>query len=284
MVIEYVCNNFAHKEKLFRDTLTMEEESLLEKQFDLSISAMLEGCIAATCQHWTQIQTMVSQKKPLTSSELAEIDRIDQAGYENWLKSLHQVLCLDDTRDLMALFHLNLSRINQFIYAIWFQDCKELVFLAGLRQHSTLDHEVVDAWFGLNIQLSYECFYSTPWASNSALEEEHSTLYKQIGNWITLIKRNALIKPKIIYFNVLLTLLYDTTEVGSQNVNRIDISKAEKIQAMYIQNLYKYLKTKSRNISNQLHRALMIIFESKRMHDLSLNRLQLDDTEPLDIL
>ena len=214
----------------------------------------------------------------------------DTEGFEEpdriWMLSSAKYATEHDgvVNDVEVLFQHNHQRVIQFAYASAFQIgcfCLQDFFECGLihrNESSDIDTLVsLGECFGQEkVPIQYETMFSSPWASHLDIEDEHKRLNVKIGNWYTKVAHpDGQSHDRCLCLLMELIFLYNTDGIECRLQNH---DKIKKLQLQYANLLHKYLKSKtSEDDANTLFsNGLMLIHDTKRVHELSLHKLNLD--------
>ena len=98
-------------------------------------------------------------------------------------------------------------------------------------------------------------------------------LFQGIFDWINSTRKSSKQTAKCTSILVTMILLYNTDGLILKNNAFI-----EKTQQNFVNFLHKYLKSylSEKDAYSQLHKALMFVHDTKRIDELSQQRLQLD--------
>ena len=96
--------------------------------------------------------------------------------------------------------------------------------------------------------------------------------FQTIYKWINTTRKNSLQNDKCTIILMNLILLHNT-----DGLQLNDSTLVEKAQQNFINFLHKYLKSHLQETTaySQLHKALMLVHDTQRIHELSLQRLRL---------
>ena len=97
-------------------------------------------------------------------------------------------------------------------------------------------------------------------------------LFQTIYNWINTTRKTKFQNDKCTIILMNLILLHNT-----DGLQLNDSALVEKAQQNFINFLHKYLKSHLPETTaySQLHKALMLVHDTQRIHELSLQRLKL---------
>ena len=126
-----------------------------------------------------------------------------------------------------------------------------------------------------NAKTFYDVFYPSLWAKHVNIELEHKYLYNSIYKWYQDARTNSVSNcvDKILFVLTMQILLLNTDGLAHQLKNK---KLVEEAQQKYASMLHYYLKchhpTKYRSL---LARALMLVHDTQRIHELNIQRLKL---------
>lgn len=265
MQVNYVSLTHSTNKKL-AEILTVDEENYLTKLHKTCIGKLAGKC----CRFYAEnlhlaVKFFVQKPAFFTNSDLDLLWKVDKYIFT-------EILNFIDPEEIsktekLKLFEHNFNRIHQFLMAYWLSNHQN--FMKNYLSYcENMNPKILDTMKnGFNLSYCYDTLFSSPWAPNFSIEEEHANLMKKMGDWTV----QASEKKNFVIILVIL-ILFLQVDQGLEKM-----SNAEKLQQHYISLLYKSFKTDSSNSRKELHTALMMIHESQRTYDLSLMRLQLDE-------
>ena len=125
-----------------------------------------------------------------------------------------------------------------------------------------------------NEDVFYGVHYKSPWASHIEIEIEHETLFKSISQWYVKSKVGSPGKvDEVLFVLTMQILLLNTDDLQEQLKEKMHVqSMQQKCASM----LHSYLKSHHpNNHSSLLSRGLMLVHDTQRAHELSLQKLKL---------
>ena len=133
--------------------------------------------------------------------------------------------------------------------------------------------ELYDQFFDPNDppSLRYDQVYASPWAAHVDIEEEHEKIFNEVMTWFDKIDDFDISLILLLQ----LILLYNSDGIEPQLK---DLPKVQKLQSYYAKLLHKYLKSKLEDgVANTLFsRGIMIVHDTQRAFELSMQRLKLE--------
>ena len=118
-------------------------------------------------------------------------------------------------------------------------------------------------------------FYETLWAEHINIEIEHKALYNSIYKWYEEARQNDNSNKvdRLLFVLTMQILLLNTNGLTRQLKNKKLIEEA---QQKYASMLHYYLKCHHpKNYRSLLARALMLVHDTQRVHELNIQRLKL---------
>ena len=118
-------------------------------------------------------------------------------------------------------------------------------------------------------------FYETLWAKHINIEIEHKALYNSIYKWYEEARQNDNSNKvdRVLFVLTMQILLLNTNGLTHQLKNKKLIEEA---QQKYASMLHYYLKCHHpKNYRSLLARALMLVHDTQRIHELNTQRLKL---------
>ncbi len=268
-------------EKLLMSILTVDEERHLQIQSGQAEKWIKIGSMEIISSNMKQVSNL-AKLVSYTSKEMEQIDSLNKASYKAWVNSLDLKV---PYRDIKSLYDYNFDKLDVFLTAVWYMQS----MTQGpeywtnkkdrLAEEFGIDPETLEYYGSQNGQEYYEKCYKSPWAASSEAERDHWKLTKAIGDWCFALKDSQQEMDKVVNISMLMILLLNT----DGNTTLVEKSKIQRMQELFVDYLYRYLKSKMSALeaTNHIHRALMIIHDTQRIHELSQKRLQLNDCEPL---
>lgn len=269
------------REKIMKNQLQIEEEQYLENLYDTASDNTTQWTYDLYVQNIQLICPQVINSNYVhTSKDLDLIYRLNKFVHKQMAQDLGKKIC---TEDISVLFEHNYGRFRAFQMAMWFNDdmfksefAKKLVNHATMKKESvTSDSEntlIQLAKNGSMISSSYESFFDSPWANSAQVEIEHWKLHQSMYKWINTTRKSSFQNDKCTIILMNLILLHNT-----DGLQLNDSALVEKAQQRFINFLHKYLKSHLPETTaySQLHKALMLVHDTQRIHELSQQRLKL---------
>ena len=194
---------------------------------------------------------------------------------------------LDDVpmEDSLLLFYHNFSKIETLFFMLSFKNYSELqhqymqVFVSHGNENRSSNPQVnqlmeIFDQFGdvkNTPTLSYDQVYASPWAAHVDIEEEHEKIFNEVMTWLDNIGE----VDHCFILILQLILFYNSDGIESRLK---EAKKVQQLQSYYAKLLHKYLKSKQEdNLANNLFsKAIMLVYDTQRTFELSLQRLKLE--------
>ena len=194
---------------------------------------------------------------------------------------------LDDVpiEDSLVLLNHNFSKIETLFFMLGFKNYHELqheymqVFVSHGNENRSSNPQVnqlmeIFDQFGdvkNTPTLSYDQVYASPWAVHVDIEEEHEKIFNEVMTWLDNIGE----VDHCFILILQLILFYNSDGIESRLK---EAKKVQQLQSYYAKLLHKYLKSKQEdNLANNLFsKAIMLVYDTQRTFELSLQRLKLE--------
>ena len=205
-------------------------------------------------------------------------------SYNFFQKSMDFYGQMDDVskEDLQVLLDHNFHRIDTFfmMLSLWkFNRGMDefLKFLESQNGGSLVNMEQLETikknYGRLNAAFKYDQIFDTFWAAHAGIEEEHEKIGKEMMNWLDKIDNQCVDKTLLLL--ILLILFYNTDGIES---SLKEATKVQQLQTSYARLLHKYLKSRheDQSANSLFSQGLMLVHDSQRAFELSLQTLKLD--------
>ena len=264
------------------------EKEALEKVFDMHWASSYQitfDCYGKSpkifVDHVCQTQTCVSTDEFLKFAEY--LDSFCIRNLANLLAHHSEI-----EEDIKFLLKVNSARVSNFYFALMFlddwTDPEEFIeYGRQNRDKSVTINEMMNLYdtYGkkTKIQFQYKTYFSSPWAEHSGIEEEHKRIYESLQYWyLKLIKLNGKQSNKIDKcLMILMHLVFLYNSDGGIERQLKHPQKVKELHEHYCKLLHKYIKSIHKaEVANVLFgKGLMLIHETQRAHELSLQRLKI---------
>ena len=264
------------------------EKEALEKVFDMHWASSYQitfDCYGKSpkifVDHVCQTQTCVSTDEFLKFAEY--LDSFCIRNLANLLAHHSEI-----EEDIKFLLKVNSARVSNFYFALMFlddwTDPEEFIeYGRQNRDKSVTINEMMNLYdtYGkkTRIQFQYKTYFSSPWAEHSGIEEEHKRIYESLQYWyLKLIKLNGKQSNKIDKcLMILMHLVFLYNSDGGIERQLKHPQKVKELHEHYCKLLHKYIKSIHKaEVANVLFgKGLMLIHETQRAHELSLQRLKI---------
>ena len=264
------------------------EKEALEKVFDMHWASSYQitfDCYGKSpkifVDHVCQTQTCVSTDEFLKFAEY--LDSFCIRNLANLLAHHSEI-----EEDIKFLLKVNSARVSNFYFALMFlddwTDPEEFIeYGRQNRDKSVTINEMMNLYdtYGkkTRIQFRYKTYFSSPWAEHSGIEEEHKRIYESLQYWyLKLIKLNGKQSNKIDKcLMILMHLVFLYNSDGGIERQLKHPQKVKELHEHYCKLLHKYIKSIHKaEVANVLFgKGLMLIHETQRAHELSLQRLKI---------
>jgi len=264
------------------------EKEALEKVFDMHWASSYQitfDCYGKSpkifVDHVCQTQTCVSTDEFLKFAEY--LDSFCIRNLANLLAHHSEI-----EEDIKFLLKVNSARVSNFYFALMFlddwTDPEEFIeYGRQNRDKSVTINEMMNLYdtYGkkTRIQFQYKTYFSSPWAEHSGIEEEHKRIYESLQYWyLKLIKLNGKQSNKIDKcLMILMHLVFLYNIDGGIERQLKHPQKVKELHEHYCKLLHKYIKSIHKaEVANVLFgKGLMLIHETQRAHELSLQRLKI---------
>ena len=287
MKIKYVnqnCKPNCEPVKIERFKDYFVEKEALEKVYDIhwaSSYQVIFDCYSKSPQiflaHVCQTQNCVN-----TDEFLKFQDYVDTICIQNLANLLEHHS--DIQEDVKLLLKENSTRVQTFYDALMFldnwTDPEDFIeFGRQNRAKSSEMHELMNLYdtYGqkTKLQFKYEYFFASPWAEHSGIEEEHKKIFESMQYWYQkLTHHNTSQVNKCLMILMHLVFLYNCDGIEKQLKHP---QRVKELHEHYCKLLHKYIKSiHNPQVANVLFgKGLMLIHETQRAYQLSLQRLQL---------
>ena len=261
------------------------EKEALEKVFDIHWASSYQitfDCYSKSpkifVDHICQTQTCISTDEFLKFAEY--LDSFCIRNLANLLAHHSEI-----EEDIKYLLKVNSARVSNFYFALMFlddwSDPEEFIeYGRQNRDKSVTINELMTLYdtYGkkTGIQLQYKNFFASPWAEHSGIEEEHKLIYERLQYWYLKLIANQTYKlDKCLMILMHLVFLYNSD--GGIEKQLKHPQKVKELHEHYCKLLHKYIKSIHKaEVANVLFgKGLMLIHETQRAHELSLQRLKI---------
>jgi len=263
-----------------KNQLQIEEEQYLENLYDTARGKSTQMTYDLYVQNIQLIcpQIINSNYVLHTTKNIDLIYKLNKFIHKQMVQDLGKKIC---TEDISVLFEHNYGRFKAFQTAMLLNDdlfkaevARDLLDYAS-KKEITSESEKTLIQIAENRSFKsahYESFFDSPWANSAEVESEHWKLHQTIYKWINTTRKNSLQNDKCTIILMNLILLHNT-----DGLQLNDSTLVEKAQQNFINFLHKYLKSHLQETTaySQLHKALMLVHDTQRIHELSLQRLRL---------
>ena len=125
-----------------------------------------------------------------------------------------------------------------------------------------------------NEDVFYNEIYKSPWASNIEVEDEHKNIFDSISHWYEKSRNSSSNEiDKILFILIMQILLLNTNDLKEQLKDK---KYVESQQQKYASMLHSYLKLHhTENYSSLLSKGFMLVHDTQRAHELSMQKLNL---------